>query len=112
MHYALDFPYMSTYDPGTRMFVSAAQGEQQEALGLRRLQWQAHVTNAASIKSAGRLAFEKEGVVRMHGTATGGDEPGRDGDGAGMSRSNWVGSITWKDWEVRVKGVVDGLVSR
>jgi len=94
------------------MFVSAAQGEQQEALGLRRLQWQAHVTNAASIKSAGRLAFEKEGVVRMHGTATGGDEQGRDGDGAGMSRSNWVGSITWKDWEVRVKGVVDGLVSR
>lgn len=48
----------------------------------------------------------------MHGTARGGDEEGRQGDGAGMSRSNWVGSITWKDWEAGGAGKVDELVAR
>jgi hypothetical protein len=50
----------------------------------------------------------------MHGTARGGDEEGREGDGAvGMSRSNWVGSVTWKDWEEGgVKEKMNGLVAR
>jgi RimJ/RimL family protein N-acetyltransferase len=120
MHYALDFPYISTYDPALKKFIkpptssssTSSTTPPSKALGLRRLQWQAHVTNTASIRSAGRLGFQPEGIVRMHGTARGGDEEGRQGDGAGMSRSNWVGSITWKDWEAGGAGLVDGLVAR
>lgn len=48
----------------------------------------------------------------MRGTARSGDEEGRQGDGAGMSKSNWVGSIIWKDWEAGGAGLVDGLVAR
>ena len=33
------------------------------ALGLRRVQWQAHKENAASVKVAERMGFKKEGVV-------------------------------------------------
>ena len=50
----------------------------------------------------------------MHGTARGGDEEGRQGDGGvGMSRSNYVASVTFKDWEEGgVKEKLDGLVAR
>jgi hypothetical protein len=120
---------MALYDPDVRTFVVPSQTEPNTTstmtkstiastptipLGFRRVQWQAHQTNIPSIRAAERLGFQREGIVRMHGIARGGDEPGRqDDDGAGDSRSNWVGSIVWTDWEEGgVKERIDRLVAR
>jgi hypothetical protein len=52
----------------------------------------------------------------MQRIAPGGGERGRDGDwegeGDGTSRSSWMGSIVWEEWERETRGLVDGLVAR
>ena len=70
------------------------------ALGLRRLQWQAHEANQPSIRLAQRMGFKPEGIVRKQRIAPTGTEEGREGDGGATgSRSSWAGGITFEDWE-------------
>lgn len=76
-------------------------------LGLRRVQWQAHSNNSASIKAAQRLGFHYEAVVRWQRALP----PGKEGEvitrievagdsgSAGPGRHTALLSICWDDWE-------------
>ncbi|KAJ9102949.1 hypothetical protein QFC19_004505 [Naganishia cerealis] len=130
MHYALDHPYVeipSSRVPSLRSgssveevepllspFVASPTSQPQRALGLRRCQWQCHHLNAPSSRAAQRMGFSPEGIIRMQRIVASGDEPGRKGDGGFTgSRSSWVGSVTWYDWESNgVKDLVDRQMSR
>ncbi|EJD06858.1 uncharacterized protein FOMMEDRAFT_33555, partial [Fomitiporia mediterranea MF3/22] len=94
LHYCLELPAEHAkgelkYDPG---------------LGLRRVQWQAHGENAQSVRSAERMRFRKEGLIRW-------DRPMREGKigmhvsperaalRAGVGIHSWMLSLCWDDWE-------------
>ena len=116
-HYALDHPYMATWSTSEDKFVypdiesrftpiplsapfTGDAGALPRGLGLRRFQWQAHHLNNPSTRLAQRMGFKEEGRVRMQRVAPGGGEDGREGDGGKTgSRTSWVGSVTWRDWE-------------
>lgn len=128
-HYALDHPYMSTWSASEQRFVKlVVEGEDIEplsapfdkpytaprALGLRRLQWQAHHLNVPSNRLAQRMKFIEEGKVRAQRIAQTGGEKGRPGDGGATgSRTSWVGAVTWVDWEDEaIQRYMDAQVAR
>ncbi len=123
MHYLLDHPYLSLYDPDTKCFqapatpattsstpppltapfVPASEGQLKRALGLRRCQWQANHLNLASAKAAKRMGFRHEGMIvdqRILVDSQIDLEEGRVGDGGrGWSRTSFMAALTWRDWE-------------
>jgi RimJ/RimL family protein N-acetyltransferase len=97
LHYTLDLP---------------AQG----GLGLRRVQWQTHELNAASVRVAMKLGFRKEGILRWDRVLpegkTGNGREQREGDpkGACLGRDSVMLSMCWDDWITQresVKQVMD-----
>jgi RimJ/RimL family protein N-acetyltransferase len=119
LHYALDIHVMQIWSIEKKSFVDpldTADHTTEKPLGLRRVQWQAHERNIPSRNAAERVGFQSEGIVRYqrvlpHDNTHG--YVGREGDGAlGVSRSSWVGSVTWEDWECGLKEKIDGLVAR
>ncbi|KAJ9127822.1 hypothetical protein QFC24_000106 [Naganishia onofrii] len=130
LHYALDHPYVQI--PSSRIpslssagsvdeveplhspFVASPITQPQRALGLRRCQWQCHHLNEPSSRAAQRMGFKPEGLIRMQRIVATGDEPGRPGDGGFTgSRTSWMGSVTWQDWENEgVRDWVDRQMSR
>jgi len=78
--------------------------ESPSGLGLRRIVWQASVSNTASVRHAERMGFKSEGVFRWNIALppwkTEGRIP-REGD----PRRDWVGwdttllALCWDDWE-------------
>jgi RimJ/RimL family protein N-acetyltransferase len=60
-----------------------------DELGYRRLVWQCHAQNAASIRAAARLGFVQEGLLRHHRVVK------------GRSRDTMVFSITAEEWPPR-----------
>lgn len=129
MHYALDHPYLqiptSTNPPPSsdmdadkvpplRAPFSATAAGPQRGLGLRRCQWQCHHLNEPSSRAAQRMGFKAEGLIRMQRIVVSGDEVGRKNDGGFTgSRTSWMGSVTWKDWEEQgVRALVDKQMAR
>ena len=101
LHYALDLPV----DGG---------------LGLRRAVWQANALNEASVRSAERMGFKLEAVLRWDRVLPiGKDDAGnKKGDRDGDPRAGYVGrdtamlSICWDDWESGGKERVDAIMAR
>ncbi|KLO17218.1 acyl-CoA N-acyltransferase [Schizopora paradoxa] len=101
LHYLLDLPTDVAF-PG---------------LGLRRVQWVAHIQNAPSVAAAERLGFKREGTLRWHWTLPEGKEgkATREGDPLGPSRlgrDNVFLSICCDDWESGTKERVRSLMDR
>lgn len=81
---------------------------ERDGLGLRRVQWQTSSANLASIRSAERMGFRKEGVLRWDRVFHGGKASGKVGNGQPMPRSGKeedlgrdtvLFSLCWDDWE-------------
>ncbi|EJC99181.1 GNAT family acetyltransferase [Fomitiporia mediterranea MF3/22] len=95
LHYCLELPFEHAkgelkYGPG---------------LGLRRVQWQAHGENAQSVRSAERMGFRKEGLMRWDRPLREGKiglhvSPERAAVRAGVGRHSWMLSLCWDDWEL------------
>lgn len=100
LHYALDLP--------------TAGG-----LGLRRVVWQTSHINAASIRTAERMGFKWEGLLRWMWVLPEGKELGNGRETRkGDPRENQLGrdtvilALCWDDWENGGKEQVDAIMAR
>ena len=76
-------------------------------LGLRRAQWLTSTANKASIRTAERFGFVKEGVLKWHRVFPGGESRGKQGNGKNgfpgandddLGRDTVELSMCWDDW--------------
>lgn len=95
-------------------------------LGLRRVQWQANVSNVASVNAAKRLGFKLEGVIRWQQVVPIGKvgskgaeidteglpRKGLDGKEWGPGRHTAMLGLCWDDWVNGGREHVDALVRR
>ncbi|KAK0215720.1 acyl-CoA N-acyltransferase [Armillaria fumosa] len=91
-------------------------------LGLRRVVWQASTANAASIRTAERMGFRKEGVLRWRRAWPESKSRGANGtpvrkgdpreDTFPLGRDTVVLSICWDDWEGGVRAHVETMMAR
>ncbi|KAF8597098.1 acyl-CoA N-acyltransferase [Ceratobasidium sp. AG-I] len=85
-------------------------------LGVRRVQWQAHASNAPSVRAGKRMGFKMEGIIRWQRPLPAGkesSEPFRKDDELGLpGRHTAMLSVCWDDWEGGVKEHVRGLIER
>jgi RimJ/RimL family protein N-acetyltransferase len=103
LHFALDLP--------------AAGG-----LGLRRVAWKANAANAQSVRTAERMGFRKEGVVRWEralpkgktagGNAISGERASGDPKRECLGRDTVLLSLCWDDWEEGGQEAVDAIMQR
>ncbi|WVQ65663.1 uncharacterized protein L199_003841 [Kwoniella botswanensis] len=89
----------------------------QGGLGLRRCQWITTTLNIASQNAAKRLGYTYEGVLRCMRVLPPGKEGAREGrqdvrQSDGQVRDDWYASVTWYEWEERVRKHVDRLMNR
>lgn len=88
------------------------------ALGLRRVFWCANSQNKPSVRTAERMGFKFEGIMRWHRVLA----PSKPGNGKvvrlGDPRSECEGrdtailSLCWDDWEGGQKETVHGIMNR
>ncbi|KAK5657207.1 hypothetical protein OQA88_3265 [Cercophora sp. LCS_1] len=99
----------------------ALDGVDQGSLGLRRVQWKANSMNEASIRTAKRLGFRMEGVLRWQMVFPGGDEGGKIGNGQELPRGSKKGDygrdsvilgLCWDDWEGGLREEVGKAMAR
>ncbi|EJC99177.1 uncharacterized protein FOMMEDRAFT_94275 [Fomitiporia mediterranea MF3/22] len=108
LHYCLELP------------AEHAKGELKygPGLGLRRVQWQTHGDNAQSVRSAERMGFRREGLIRWDRPLKEGKvgvpvPPERAALRAGAGRHSWMLSLCWDDWELDgVREVVQQQMDR
>ncbi|CAE6533407.1 unnamed protein product [Rhizoctonia solani] len=85
-------------------------------LGLRRVQWQAHAGNAASIRAAQRMGMKMEGILRWERAIPIDKDNGikpRDDDVLKLAgRHSAVLAICWDDWEDEGREHVHKLMAR
>ncbi|KAK0432741.1 acyl-CoA N-acyltransferase [Desarmillaria tabescens] len=91
-------------------------------LGLRRVVWQASAANTASIRTAERMGFQQEGVLRWHKAWPESKSRGANGtrvrkgdpreDVFPLGRDTVVLSICWDDWEGGVRAHVEATMAR
>lgn len=90
-------------------------------LGLRRVQWRAHASNAGSIKVAERMGFASEGISRWDVFFPKGRLTGKVGNGKPLPPGSdpddlWRDSITlshcWDDWASGGREKVEAAMSR
>ncbi|KAK0463860.1 acyl-CoA N-acyltransferase [Desarmillaria tabescens] len=91
-------------------------------LGLRRVVWQASVANTASIRTAERMGFRREGVLRWHRAWPEAKSRGANGirvrkgdpreEAFPLGRDTVVLSICWDDWEGGVRAHVEATMAR
>jgi len=93
-------------------------GVHEGGLGLRRVQWQANVSNAASVSAAKRLGFRWEGLLRWHQVLPA-RKRGSEGPTAGWGGREWgpgrhtaMLSLCWEDWVEGGRDHVDRLVAK
>ncbi|KAF8067530.1 acyl-CoA N-acyltransferase [Lyophyllum atratum] len=82
--------------------------------GFRRVAWSANPANQASVTTAERMGFKKEGILRWTwclppGIA--GKESGKE-RGAALGRDSVVLAICWDDWESGGKENVERVIER
>ncbi|KAF7986826.1 hypothetical protein HWV62_12520 [Athelia sp. TMB] len=78
-------------------------------LGLRRVQWQAHSENKASVRAAERLGFRVEALIRWDRVLRD-DKLGKVGRGGQIGRDTWMLGICWDDWEGGVRAAVNAIL--
>ncbi|PBK98686.1 acyl-CoA N-acyltransferase [Armillaria gallica] len=93
-----------------------------DGLGLRRVVWQASAANAASIRTAERMGFRREGVLRWHKVWPESKSRGANGtrvrkgdpreETFPLGRDTVVLSICWDDWEGGVRAHVEATMAR
>ncbi|EJC99179.1 uncharacterized protein FOMMEDRAFT_94201 [Fomitiporia mediterranea MF3/22] len=95
LHYCLELP------------AEHAKGELKygPGLGLRRVQWTAHGENTQSVRTAERMGFRKEGLMRWDRPLREGKiglhvSPERAAVRAGVGIHIWMLSLCWDDWEL------------
>lgn len=90
-------------------------------LGLRRVQWKTSSANLASIRSAERMGFRKEGVLRWDQVFHGGKAKGKMGNGQPMppsgkeedlGRDTVLFSLCWDDWEQGGREKLQAIMDR
>lgn len=91
-------------------------------LGLRRVVWQASAANTASIRTAKRMGFRQEGVLRWHKAWPESKSRGANGTRVRkgdpreemfpLGRDTVVLSICWDDWEGGVRAHVEATMAR
>lgn len=88
-------------------------------LGMRRVQWQAHVQNAASVRVSERMGFRYEGVKRWDrvipasvGKPNTAERFPREGDSRkeDWGRHTALLALCWDDWEDGAREKVQGLM--
>ena len=90
---------------------------QRPGLGLRRVQWTTHAANEASRRTARRMGFREEGVLRWTWVLPEGMEGNgiglREGDpeGGRLGRDSAVLSVCADDWESGTREHVQGLIN-
>ncbi|KAL5498928.1 hypothetical protein ACEPAH_1446 [Sanghuangporus vaninii] len=105
LHYCLELPNStkSKYGPG---------------LGLRRVQWQTHGDNAASLRAAERMGFRREGLIRWQRALPEGKDgmtvsPEREALCKNPGRHTWILAVCWDDWELEgTRGFVQERMER
>ncbi|KAG7440101.1 uncharacterized protein BT62DRAFT_938298 [Guyanagaster necrorhizus] len=91
-------------------------------LGLRRVVWQANAANTASVRTAKRMGFQQEGILRWHRAWRTSKARGGNGisvrkgdpkeDGFPLGRDTAILSICWDDWEGGVRAHVEATMAR
>jgi RimJ/RimL family protein N-acetyltransferase len=109
--------YVSTHAVGV-LLKHCLEIPSRGGIGMRRIQWQAHPLNAASLRLAERMGFIFEGVVRWSFVLPEGRqgeqalEP-REGDPVGRpGRHSKLLSLCWDDWENGARERVETLMAR
>ncbi|KAH9475322.1 hypothetical protein JR316_0012433 [Psilocybe cubensis] len=92
--------------------------EKPNALGLRRVFWCANSLNKPSVRTAERMGFTFEGIMRWHRVLP----PGKPGNGEAVrtgdpraaceGRDTAILSLCWDDWEGGQKEVVQSIMNR
>ncbi|CAE6529015.1 unnamed protein product [Rhizoctonia solani] len=94
----------------------ALQKPSDGGLGLRRVQWQAHAHNAASIRAAQRMGLKLEGVLRWERTVPIDKDNGikaRDDDVLQLpGRHSAMLAMCWDDWEEEGRAQVRAMMAR
>lgn len=90
-------------------------------MGLRRVQWKANSMNAASLRVAERMGFQREGLLRWHVVFRDGLRNGKTGNGrdlpkgspeGDLGRDTVVLSLCWDNWLNGAKDVVQKAMAR
>lgn len=98
MHYALDL-------------ASASTG----GLGMRRVQWRSNSMNVASVKTAQKMGFTYEGIMRWTFVLPEGKKGNKSRQGdplSGPGRDCVLLAVCWDDWENSVREKVDQLMDK
>ncbi|EUC59733.1 GNAT family acetyltransferase, putative [Rhizoctonia solani AG-3 Rhs1AP] len=94
----------------------ALQKPSDGGLGLRRVQWQAHADNAASIRAAQRMGLKLEGILRWERTVPTDKDNGikaRDDDVLQRrGRHSAMLAMCWDDWEEEGREHVQKMMAR
>ncbi|MCJ1462339.1 hypothetical protein MMC07_000939 [Pseudocyphellaria aurata] len=90
-------------------------------LGLRRVQWQCSSLNEASQRTAARMRFRREGVLRWDRVFPRGRTLGKKGHGRDLppganaddlGRDTVMYSLCWDDWEQGAREAVQAIMNR
>lgn len=90
-------------------------------LGLRRMQWQCSTMNAASQRTAERMGFRFEGILRWDRVYAQGRTMGKEGHGRDLppgantddlGRDTVMYSLCWDDWEQGMREAVQAIMDR
>lgn len=91
-----------------------------DELRLRRVVWKANSLNVASVRTAERMGFRKEGVLRWDRVLAAGKTEGGNGGGERerdpkpgcLGRDTVLLSLCWDDWEAGAREAVDAIMQR
>ncbi|KAK0440605.1 acyl-CoA N-acyltransferase [Armillaria borealis] len=91
-------------------------------LGLRRVVWQASAANIASVRTAKRMGFQQEGILRWHRAWPTSKTRGANGtrvrkgdpkeEAFPLGRDTAILSICWDDWEGGARAHVEATMAR
>lgn len=99
----------------------ALDGPAVGGMGLRRVQWKTSSMNTPSIRTAARLGFQHEGVLRWHMTFRQGAEKHKVGNGRALPRDSPGGdygrdtvilALCWDDWEAGMRDEIAKAMAR
>ncbi|KAK0218682.1 acyl-CoA N-acyltransferase [Armillaria fumosa] len=91
-------------------------------LGLRRVVWQASAANIPSVRTAKRMGFQQEGILRWHKAWPTSKTRGANGtlvrkgdpkeEAFPLGRDTTILSICWDDWESGARAHVEAIMAR